>query len=214
MSAQIEKEKGKAPTPSRHTASVPSLVLPATSQIQRYRFSLDDYHSMVEAGVLKADQRVELIEGEVVEMSPIGKLHASCVKRLNALLAARLNQQAIIGIQDPVQTGSFSEPQPDVGLLKYREDFYAARHPRPKDILLVIEVADRTIDYDREVKIPLYARAKIAQAVIANLSPGVVEVYTKPLRGTYTQAKELKGGQALKLQKLPELALTVDEILG
>jgi Uma2 family endonuclease len=214
MSAQIEKEKGKAPNPSRRAASVPALILPATSRIQRYRFSVDDYHSMVEAGVLKADQRVELIEGEVVEMSPIGKLHASCVNRLTALLTNRVRQQAIVSVQNPVQTGSFSEPQPDVALLKYREDFYAARHPRPKDILLVIEVADSTIDYDREVKIPLYARAKIAQAVIVNLSLGVVEVYTKPLRGKYTQAKELKRGQALKLQKLPELALTVDEILG
>jgi Uma2 family endonuclease len=214
MSTQIEKAKGKAPAPSRLTATAPALVLPATSQIQRHRFSVDDYHSMVEAGVLKAHERLELIEGEVVEMSPIGKLPASCVKRLNALLASRLKQQAIISIQDPVQTGSFSEPQPDVALLKYREDFYAARHPRPKDILLVIEVADSTIDYDREVKMPLYARAKIPQAVIVNLALGVVEVYTKPLRGKYTQGKELKRGQTLKLQKLPELALTVDEILG
>lgn len=169
---------------------------------------------MLGAGVLKADERLELIEGEVVEMSPIGKLHASCVKRLNALLASRVKQQAIISIQDPVQTGSFSEPQPDVGLLKYREDFYAARHPRPKDILLVIEVADSTIDYDREVKIPLYARAKIAQSVIVNLSLGVVEVYSKPLRGKYTQQTEVKRGQSLKRQRLPDVTLTVNEIFG
>src|SRR5215216_2774089 len=119
MSAQIEKEKVKAQTPSRLSAAMPALVLPVTSQIRRHRFSVEDYHSMVEIGVLKADQRVELIEGEVVEISPIGKLHASCVKRLNALFASHLKQQAIISIRDPVQASSFSEPQPDVALLKY-----------------------------------------------------------------------------------------------
>jgi Uma2 family endonuclease len=214
MSTQIEKEKVKAPTSSRLSAAAPELVLPVKSQIRRHRFSVEDYHSMVAIGVLKEDERMELIEGEVVEMSPIGKLHASCVKRLNALFASRLNQQAIISIQDPVQANSFSEPQPDVALLKYREDFYAARHPRPKDILLVIEVADSTIDYDREVKIPLYARAKIPQAVIVNLSSGTVEVYTKPFREKYTESRELQRGQELTIQKLPTLRLTVDEILG
>jgi Uma2 family endonuclease len=99
-------------------------------------------------------------------------------------------------------------------LLKYSEDFYAARHPRPKDILLVIEVADSTIDYDREVKIPLYARAKIPQAVIVNLSAGIIEVYTKPFRGKYTESRELQRGQVLTIQKLPALTLTVDELLG
>lgn len=212
MLAHVQKEKTKAQASLTVSASAPAL--PENLKVRRHRFSVADYHAMVEAGVLKEDQRVELIEGEVVEMSPIGKLHASCVKRLTALFFRRIGEQATISIQDPVQASSFSEPQPDVALLKYRADFYAARHPRPKDILLVIEVADSTIDYDREVKMPLYARSKIPQAVIVNLSSDVVEVYSKPVRGRYTQIKELKRGQSLTIQKLPDITLAVDEILG
>jgi Uma2 family endonuclease len=181
MLAQVQKEKNKARVSLAGSASAPAL--PENLKVRRHRFSVDDYHAMVEAGVLKEDERVELIEGEVVAMSPIGKLHASCVNRLMALLFRRIGEQATISVQNPVQASSFSEPQPDVALLKYREDFYAARHPRPKDILLVIEVADSTLDYDREVKMPLYARSKIAQSLLVNLSSDVVEVYSKPVEG-------------------------------
>jgi Uma2 family endonuclease len=129
-------------------------------------------------------------------------------------LTQLLRSIAIVSIHHPVDLNEFSEPEPDVALLKYREDFYAARHPCPKDILLIIEVADSTIESDREVKIPLYARAKIPQAVIINLSADIVEVYTKHFRGKYAESRELQRGQALKIQKLPDLILTVDEILG
>lgn len=212
MLAQVQKEKTKAQTTVAVSAS--ASVISENLKVRRHRFSVDDYHAMVEAGVLKEDERVELIEGEVVEMSPIGKLHASCVKRLMALFFRRIDEQVTISVQDPVQASSFSEPQPDIALLKYREDFYAARHPRPKDILLVIEVADSTIDFDREVKMPLYARSKIPQAVIVNLPSDVVEAYSKPVRGKYTKVQLLKRGQSLKILKLSELTLTVDEILG
>lgn len=212
MFAQVQKEKTKARTTVSVSASAP--VIPGNLKVRRHRFSVEDYHLMVEAGVLKEDERVELIEGEVVEMSPIGKLHASCVNRLMALFFRRIGKQATISVQNPVQASSFSEPQPDVALLKYRTDFYAARHPRPKDILLVIEVADSTIDFDREVKMPLYARSRIPQAVIVNLSSDAVEVYSKPVRGTYTKVQILKRGQSLKIEKLPALTLTVDEMLG
>ncbi len=214
MLAQVQKEKMKARTTGVVSASIPAPIMPENLKIRRHRFSVDDYHAMVEAGVLKEDERVELIEGEVVEMSPIGKLHASCVNRLTTLLVRRFGEQATISVQNPVQASGFSEPQPDVALLKYRTDFYAARHPRPKDILLLIEVADSTIDYDREVKMPLYARSKIAQAIIVNLGLDVVEVYSKPVRGNYTKVQLLKRGQSLKFEKLPALTLTVDEILG
>jgi Uma2 family endonuclease len=214
MSTEVQKEKINRRISLPATVTTPSPMPLENFKVRRHSFSVEDYHAMVEAGVLKEDERVELIEGEIIEMSPIGKLHASCVKRLMALFFRRIGEQATISVQDPVQASSFSEPQPDVALLKYREDFYAARHPRPKDILLVIEVADSTIDYDREVKMPLYARARIPQAVLVDLSSDVVEVYAKPVRGKYTQAQTLKRGQSLKIQKLPNMKLTVDEILG
>jgi Uma2 family endonuclease len=214
MSAEVRKEKINGRILPSATVPAPTPVSLENFKVRRHPFSVDDYHAMVQAGVLNEDERVELIEGEIVEMSPIGKLHASCVNRLNALFTSRIKQQAIVSVQNPVQTTSFSEPQPDVALLQYRPDFYAARHPRPRDILLVIEVADSTIDYDREVKMPLYARARIPQAVLVNLSLDVVEVYSKPVRGSYTQVQTLKRGRSLKIHKLPKVKLTVDEILG
>jgi Uma2 family endonuclease len=184
------------------------------SQLKRRLFDVKEYYRMAEAGIFSPDECIELIDGEVFKKSKTEPAHAAGIMRLTHSLTQRLNSIAIVSIHHPVDLSEFSEPEPDIALLKYREDFYAARHPRPKDILLVIEVADSTIDYDREVKIPLYARAKIPQAVIVNLSSGVVEVYTKPLRGKYAESRELKRGQALKIQKLPDLTLTVDEILG
>ncbi|MEW6126178.1 MAG: Uma2 family endonuclease [Acidobacteriota bacterium] len=212
MSAHAQREKLKTRTSSKPTA--PKAVVPEQSMVRRWRFSVADFNAMIEAGVLKEDDRVELIEGEIVEMSPIGTAHSSCVKRLNALLAQRIAQHAILSVQDPVQASGFSQPQPDIALLKYRADFYAARHPLPKDILLVIEVADSTVVYDREVKMPLYARAKIAQAVLIDLSSQVIEVYSRPVKGKYTRVQTLKRGDALTIHKLPDVELKVGEILG
>lgn len=169
---------------------------------------------MAEAGIFSPDECVELVDGKIFKKSKTAPSHAARINRLSHFLARRLDSNAIVSIHNPVELNEFSEPEPDFALLKYREDFYAARHPRPKDVLLVIEVADNTIDYDREVKIPLYARAKIPQAVIVNLSAGVVEEYTKPVRGKYSESRELERGQVLTIQKLPDLTLTVDEILG
>lgn len=212
MSAEVQKAKinKRILLPAVTPTPVPFEAL----KVRRYSFSVEDYHTMVEAGVLKEDERVELIEGEIVEMSPIGKRHASCVNRVTTLLIRRSGDQATTTVQNPVQASSFSEPQPDLALLKYRADFYAARLPVPKDILLVIEVADSTVEYDREVKMPLYARAKIPQAVLVNLPADVVEVYAKPVSGIYTQVQTLKRGQSLTIQKLPNLKLSIEEILG
>jgi len=120
----------------------------------RHRFTVEEYHRMGQAGILSEDDRVELIEGEIVEMAPVGSRHAACVKRLNALLSRRAGGRALVSVQDPIRLGEHSEPQPDLALLKPREDFYAAAHPGPEDVLLVIEVAETSLEYDREVKLP------------------------------------------------------------
>lgn len=126
-------------------------------QLLRRKFTVDQYHKMAESGILKEDDRVELIRGEIIEMSPIGTKHAACVNRLVNLLVLLLGKRVIVAPQNPVVLDNNSEPQPDVALLKPRDDFYATAHPQPQDIFLLIEVADSTILYDREEKITLYA---------------------------------------------------------
>ena len=169
---------------------------------------------MSEAGLFQEDDRIELIDGEIIEMSPIGTSHAACVKRLNYLLASVLGQRAIVSIQDPVKTGDHSEPPPDVALLRFREDFYAEAHPEAKDIFLAVEVADSSTGYDREIKIPLYARSRIAQAVLVDLPAETIEVYSRPVKGRYRNVLMLKRGDTMRLQNLPGIELAVDQILG
>jgi Uma2 family endonuclease len=124
-------------------------------QLLRRAFTVQEYHQMTRAGILTEDDRVELIEGEIVRMSPLGRRHAACVKRLLRLLDRGVGEGAIVGTQDPIRLGEQSEPQPDLALLQPRPDFYAQGHPGPQDILLVVEVMERSAGYDREVKVPL-----------------------------------------------------------
>jgi len=186
----------------------------AAAQVARHLFSVDDYRRMGEAGIFDEGERVELIEGEIIEMSPIGSAHASRVKRLIQLLSRRLGHKAIVQVQDPVVLSALSEPQPDVALLRPRTDFYAARHPRPADVLLIVEVADRSRVFDRTVKAPLYARAGIRELWIVDLTDEVVEVYRRPLRGAYREVEQLRRGQRLTIAAFPQLVLRVADVLG
>ncbi|MDQ3917533.1 MAG: Uma2 family endonuclease, partial [Acidobacteriota bacterium] len=132
-------------------------------EIARHFFTVDEFERMGAAGIFHPDDRLELIGGEIVEMSPIGSSHAACVKFLSALLQRLFGGTLIVSTQDPIRLDDFSEPQPDVALLRWREDFYRHAHPTPADVLLVVEVADTTVESDRQVKIPLYARAGIPE---------------------------------------------------
>jgi Uma2 family endonuclease len=124
-------------------------------QGQKHQFNVDDYYRMAEVGLLSEDHRVELIGGEIIEMSPIGSTHGGAVKRSSAFLNRKLGDAAIVSVQNPVRLDDFSEPQPDIALLKPRKDFYSNSHPTPPDVLVVIEVADNSVAYDRNVKLPL-----------------------------------------------------------
>lgn len=121
-------------------------------QFQKHYFNVHEYHRMAEVGLLSEDSRVELIEGEIIEMSPIGSTHGGTVNRSSKLLHRKLDDIAIISVQNPVHIDDFSEPQPDLALLKPRKDFYSRSHPTPADVLVVIEVADTSVEYDRNVK--------------------------------------------------------------
>lgn len=177
-------------------------------------FTVDDYHAMGEAGILTEDDRVELIEGHLVAMSPIGSRHAACVKRLNQLLTQCAKGRVLVGVQDPVRLGTYSEPEPDVALLRPRADFYAERHPGPEDVLLLIEVADTTAETDRRVKAPLYARSSVAELWLILLDEDCVEVYRHPSERGYKEMRRLDRGDRLDVPALEGAALSVDEVLG
>ena len=126
-------------------------------QLTRWRFTVHDYHRMGEAGILQEDDRVELIEGELVQMTAIGTRHFSCVNRLNRLLVMNVRDEAVVSVQNPVRLNEYTEPQPDATVIRPRD--YRESLPMPEDVLLLIEVSDTTLAYDRGVKLPLYARS-------------------------------------------------------
>jgi len=181
-------------------------------QLLRHLFTVEEYDRMAQAGIFSEDDRVELIEGEIVEMSPIGSRHAACVARLTALFS-QVQGQAIIWVQNPIRLNEHSEPQPDLALLRPREDFYAHGHPRPEDVLLIVEVADTTEDFDREIKVPLYARTGIPEVWVVVLADEHIEVHRRPTPQGYKEGQTLRRGQRLSPQNVPDLDLAVEAML-
>ena len=181
---------------------------------QRLQFTTTDYHRMVDAGILAEDDHVELIEGEILRMAPVGSRHAAHVKRLNRLLTSALGESAIVAVQDPIHVSDLSEPEPDLAILRPREDFYEQAHPGPDDIFWLIEVSDSSLQLDREVKLPLYARHGIAEVWVVNLPDELIEVYQRPSGAAYRETLERRRGDSLSPTAFPDLLLAVDGILG
>lgn len=177
----------------------------------RHRWTVEDFHKMVEAGLLTEDSRVELIDGEVVEMAPIGSEHAGKVSRLVHLFSSLAGNRAIVSPQNPIVLGDYSEPQPDIALLRWREDFYENAHPRPQDILLLIEVSDVTARYDRRIKVPMYARHGIPEVWLIDLQRRCVEVYRHPREGQYQQVDRHQTG-SVSPQQLPEMTIDMNRL--
>lgn len=169
----------------------------------RHRFSVDDYEKMIQLGILTENHQVELIRGEIVDKMPTGEQHLACVNRLNRFLNRLVGDLAIVSIQNPVVFPD-SEPEPDVALLRPREDFYESGKPRPQDTLLLIEVSDTTLDYDREVKASLYAEAGITDYWIVNLVDRCLEVHRQPRPdGSYGEMRTYQPGESVELLSLP-----------
>jgi Uma2 family endonuclease len=183
-------------------------------ELQRRRFTVDDYYAMAHAGILHEDDRVELIEGEIIEMASIGSRHAACVDRLNRILVRQAGEDAVVRVQNPVRLSDLSEPQPDLALLRPRTDFYAERHPLPPDTILIIEVADSTLGYDRGIKVPLYGRTGIPELWIVNLDERVVELFADPGEGRFRKRAELGSGAVLRPRLLASVRVPVDDIFG
>jgi Uma2 family endonuclease len=180
----------------------------------RMLFTTERFERMVEAGVLGPDDRVELIEGEIVEMSPIGTSRAACVKRLIRLLTRSLDDRAIVGVQDPLRLPPRSAPQPDLAVLRPRDDFYESAHPGAGDTLLAIEVADTSVRFDRLVKVPMYARAGVSEVWLVDIPSARVEVYRGPAEGAYTSIEVLESDGVLSLAAFPDVAFAVADILA
>lgn len=183
-------------------------------QIIRRHFNVTEYDRMAAAGVLREDDRVELIEGEIVEMNPIGSRHAACVGRLTKLLERLAGDRSIVWVQNPVQVNDYSEPLPDVALLKPRDDFYAQANPQAADVLLLIEVADSSVEYDRDIKIPLYAQASVAEVWLVNLLGEAIEICSQPLEGKYREIYRVKRGESFSAKSIPDLTIDAHDILG
>jgi Uma2 family endonuclease len=182
-------------------------------EVAKRLFTADEYHRMLDAGILSEDDRVELIDGEIVEMSPISSRHAACVDRLTALLSG-LRGTAILRVQSPIAVGDRAEPQPDLTLLRPRDDFYSRAHPGPDDILLLIEVSDTSQQYDRRAKVPLYARAGIREVWQVSLTEDAILVHRNPSEGAYRDVRRLGRGERVSPEAFPQTELEADSILG
>ena len=176
-------------------------------------FTRKEYHAMGKAGILGHQERVELLEGEIIAMSPVGDRHMSCTRRLNHLFA-ELNaaRRAIVSVQDPIATSS-SEPEPDIALLAFQEDLYDFRKPAPRDVLLLIEVSDSSLDYDRNVKLPYYAQVGIPEVWIANLRADRIESYTDPSPEGYRSTRIYQPGDTISPTAFPDFQINVDDII-
>jgi Uma2 family endonuclease len=180
--------------------------------LRRHRLSVNDYYRMAAAGILHEDSRVELIEGEIIDMTPIGKSHGGTVKYLTRILTETLGRKAIISVQDPVRLGDFSEPQPDLMALRPRQDFYRTAHPRTGDVLLLIEVADTTLRYDREVKMPLYARYGVVEAWLVDLENRRLEIFRDPSHQGYRGIRPAANLVRVPVLALPEIGLNLSDL--
>lgn len=179
---------------------------------QRELITVEELQRMVETGVFSEDERLELIRGEIVEMTPIGERHFGCVRRLNYRLNRRLGARAVVDIQNPLWLDDQSNVYPDVIVL--RKGFLSDEMPRPKDVLLVIEVADSSLAYDRDVKIPLYAESGVPEAWLVDLNSQTIFVYRQPSPEGYREVRQYRRGEAISLAAFPEERLTVESILG
>jgi Uma2 family endonuclease len=179
---------------------------------RRYRITADEYFRMGETGVLAPDARVELVEGELIEMAPIGPPHASTVERLVDLLRRALEDRAMVRTQQPSVVGKYSVPQPDITVVVRRDDYYADAHPEPRDVLLAVEVADSTLKFDRDVKTAMYARSGVPELWVVDIAAQRILRSASPQNGAYTEIVTLAAGDSIGIGALPDVRIEVRAI--
>jgi len=184
------------------------------TEITKKLFTVDDYYRMAEVGILGPEDRVELIEGEIIQMSPINQRHVSCVDRANDLFVSAFKGRAIVSIQNPLRLNNYNEPMPDIVVLKPRPDYYASESHTPKDALLVVEVSDTTLRFDRNIKLPLYAATGVSELWIENLQENVLLVCRNAAGKDHETKLTLQRGDTVSLLAFPDITFKVEELLG
>lgn len=185
-----------------------------TLAVKRKRFSTNEFQEMVKAGILPEEHGWEVIDGFLMDKMSIGDKHAAAVNRLNRMFNHRFSEGLLVSVQNPIHLDDYNDPEPDIALLKFRDDFYVGQAPNPNDVLLLIEVSDSTIEYDREVKKKLYAEFEIQEYWIVNLKDNFVETFSQPKNGSYRLAKILESGENVKSSSISGLELSANEVLG
>lgn len=183
-------------------------------QRNHYRFTVRDYEQMVRVDLISESAHAELIDGAVWRLAQISPRHASTVTRMDRALSAVIADTVSVRVRGPILLDDYNEPQPDLTLIDFRQDFYATQNPMPEDIDLVIEVADTSLQWDRKIKAPLYARAGIPEFWLVDLHGEAIVRYSEPLEGKYRVVRRLRRGQHLTAATLPGLRLPVAAILG
>ncbi|BCX17977.1 MAG: hypothetical protein KatS3mg117_1659 [Geminicoccaceae bacterium] len=179
-----------------------------------HRFTVDDFHKMAETGILGEDDRVELLEGEIVDMPPISAEHAGTVNLTLSAFAARLApRRHLLSVQNPLRLDAWNEPVPDLLVLRWRADGYTERHPGPADVLLLVEVMRSSADYDRRIKLPLYARFAVPEVWLVDLPAERVEIHREPTAEGYGSVRTVARGEAVRALLVPELALDAADLL-
>ncbi|HLM59697.1 MAG TPA: Uma2 family endonuclease [Pyrinomonadaceae bacterium] len=181
-------------------------------QPRRLRFSVDDYYKMIELGMLKDYEKAEIIEGELIQKMTIGDRHAAIVNLLTKFFVKNVSDDMLVSVQNPIRLSDYNEPEPDIALADLTK-YDGRRHPQPAEILLVVEVSDSTLKYDRDTKLTLYAEAEIPEVWIVNLPNDIIEIHQKPSVGIYQLTKIFKHGETVESEILPDLKLEVNEIL-
>jgi Uma2 family endonuclease len=183
------------------------------TQIQRRLFTIDDCYKMVEAGILRRDERVELIRGEIIKMSPIGTRHSAAVDRANRAFVQLTGDDAIVRVQSTTVLDPFCAPEPDLALLRPRDDFYAHKHPAGPDIFLIVEVADSSLEYDTTVKAEIYAILGVLEYWIADLRNDRLLVHTDPSGDAYRTIREFHRGDTIAPYLLPDCKISAAMLL-
>jgi Uma2 family endonuclease len=181
---------------------------------RRHRLSVADYYRMAEVGILDPEARVELIDGEIIDMAPPGSPHAATVHYLTEVLVRAVEGRATVLVQNPVRLSEYSEPQPDLALLKRRDDFYREQHPRPEDVLLIVEIAASSLRFDRDTKTPLYARYGIPEMWLVDLGGQRLVRYRAPQNGSFTLVDEPDLDTALEVSALAGVAVDLHRLHG
>ena len=185
----------------------------ATVNPTKHLTNLDEWRRLGEANIFPPESRLELINGEILEMAPIGFNHAGHLKHINKLFTKLVPDNIIISVQDPLQLGDLSEPEPDFMLLKPNDDFYSSRHPNANDVLLLIEVADTSLIFDQNQKLRLYALHGIPEYWLLNLNDSCLEVYRMPNGELYAEKTTLRAGDTTTLSQLDQITINIADIL-